>query len=103
MDGRAFLAVARNLASGPTEAHRRAAAGRGYHAPMPECLSALLRWGFAVPPRENLHSFVRLRFLFASEADPKAIGRVLDNLVHLRTWPTTASRRPAHSRPRCAS
>jgi uncharacterized protein (UPF0332 family) len=84
MDGRSFLDPARDLAAGPTEAHRRSAAGRAYYALFHEGLAALLRWGFTVPPRENLHSFVRLRFTYTSDPDMKKIGWVMDDLVKLR-------------------
>src|SRR4051794_31894598 len=84
MDGRSFLGVARDLAAGPTEAYWRAASGRAYYALVHESLAALLRWGFTVPPRENLHSFVRLRFTYTIDPDLKAIGWTLDDLVKLR-------------------
>jgi hypothetical protein len=84
MDGRGFLPVARDLAAGPTEAYWRAAAGRAYYALFHECLSALRRWGFAVPRRDNAHALVRLRFAYATDPDLKAIGDALDDLVKLR-------------------
>jgi hypothetical protein len=84
MDGRSFLEVARDLAAGPTEAHWRSAAGRAYYALFHEGLAALRRWGFTVPPRENLHTFVRLRFTYTTDPDLKAIGWSLDDLVKLR-------------------
>jgi len=84
MDGRAFLAVARDLQSGPTEAHRRAAVGRAYYALLHEGFAALQRWGFLMPPRENLHAFVRLRFNFAGEPDLKQVGFLMDELSRLR-------------------
>jgi hypothetical protein len=84
MDGRAFLAVALDLAAGPTEAHWRAAAGRAYYALFHECLSALGRWGFSLPGRDRAHAVVRLRFTYATDADVKAIGWALDSLVRSR-------------------
>jgi hypothetical protein len=84
MDGRAFLDVAKELVSGSTEAHWRAAAGRAYYALMLEGWAALLRWGFAVPPREPIHMFVRLRFRYATDRDLKKLGDALDSLGKLR-------------------
>ena len=84
MDGRWFLDVARELANGPTEAHWRAAAGRAYYALLLEGLASLNRWGFPPTPRENIHSFVRLRFTYTSDSDLRGIGVVLDDLVRLR-------------------
>ena len=81
MDGRAFLNVAEELSRGATEAHWRAAAGRAYYALMLEGRDLLHRWGFDPPPRENVHSFVRLRLLYAADVDLKRIGRTLERLV----------------------
>lgn len=84
MDGREFLVVAGELVSSPTEAHWRTAAGRSYYSVMLEAWRALQRWGFIVPPRDNVHTFVRLRFSFAADHDLKAIGDALDRLSRLR-------------------
>jgi hypothetical protein len=84
MDGRAFLQVARRLAHEKTEADWRTAAGRSYYALMHEGLLALQRWGFPSPRRDQVHTFVRLRFLYAAHADVKAIGYILDQLLSWR-------------------
>jgi hypothetical protein len=84
MDGRAFLIVALDLAAGPTEAHWRAAAGRAYYALFHECLSTLEHWGFSLPRRDRAHAVVRLRLTYATDAEVKAIGWALDDLVKLR-------------------
>ena len=47
-------------------------------------LGALGRWGFAVPPRDRVHTFARLKFVYATDADVKRIGFTLEALGHLR-------------------
>jgi hypothetical protein len=84
MDGRAFLKVAQALAQGVTEADWRSAANRAYYALMLEAREALLRWGFPLPHRDQVHSFVRLRFITANDRDLKAIGQALEELGRLR-------------------
>src|SRR5262249_50350360 len=84
MDGRAFLGVARELALGRTEAHWRAAVGRGYYALILEGGDLLPHWGFTPPPRQNVHTFVRLQFLYASSRDLKLVGDTLDRLARWR-------------------
>jgi hypothetical protein len=84
MDGRAFLDVAQRLAKESTEADWRTAAGRAYYALLEEGRLMLKRWGFTPGPREPLHSFVRLRFVYATDQDLKDIGWKLDDLVRLR-------------------
>ena len=84
MQGRAFLKVARQLLTGATEPHRRAAAGRAYYGLMHECLDALYRWGVKAPPKDSVHSFVRLRFIYAAHAELKSIGRSVESLGKFR-------------------
>jgi hypothetical protein len=84
MDARDFLDVAERLAQGSTEADWRTAAGRAYYGLMQEMNAALIRWGFGPPRRDRVHTFVRLHFIYAADADVKAIGIMLEQLVSLR-------------------
>jgi hypothetical protein len=84
MDGRAFLQSARDLLAVPSEANRRSAVGRAYYALLHEGLAALDRWGFPLPPRENIHTFVRLRFTYPAHPDSVPVRDALDELSHLR-------------------
>jgi uncharacterized protein (UPF0332 family) len=84
MDGRAFLAVARELAAGSTAAHWRSSVGRSYYALFLEGRDLLQRWGFTPQRRDPVHSFVRLRFDFAGDPDLVLVGRRLDDLSKLR-------------------
>jgi hypothetical protein len=51
---------------------------------MLEGREALHRWGFPLPPRDNAHHFVRMRFRFPNHPDLRLIGRTLDWLSRLR-------------------
>jgi hypothetical protein len=84
MDGRALLVVSRELAAGSTEAHWRSSVGRAYYALLHEVLVALGRWGFALPPRDKVHTFARLKLIYASDPDLKRIGLTLEALGRLR-------------------
>jgi hypothetical protein len=80
MNGREFLQSAQDLLTRSSEANRRSAVGRAYYALLHEGRMALDRWGFPIPPGENIHSFVRLRFIFPASADLKPIGYALEEL-----------------------
>jgi len=84
MDGRALLDIGRELAAGSTEAHWRSSVGRAYYALLHEVLGALRRWGFALPPRDKVHAFARLKFVYATDPDVKRIGLTLEALGRLR-------------------
>jgi hypothetical protein len=84
MHGRAFLDLARELVAGKTEAPWRGAVIHGYYALLLECREALDRWGRPVPPHQGVHSFVRLKLIYAGDADLKQIGYTLDDLSQFR-------------------
>ena len=84
MNGRALLDVGRELAAGSTEAHWRSSVGRAYYALLHEILGALMRWGFALPPRDKVHTFARLKLVYATDPDLKRIGLTLEALGRLR-------------------
>jgi hypothetical protein len=84
MDGRAFLDVARELAAGTREAHWRSSVARAYYALLHEVLDALRGWGFSLPPRDKVHSFARLKLVYATDPDLKRIGLTLEALGRLR-------------------
>jgi hypothetical protein len=78
------LGAARHLLAAPSEANRRAAAGRVYYALVHEGRTALERWGFPMPPGEHIHQFVRLRFTWPAHPDIRQVGDALDELARLR-------------------
>jgi hypothetical protein len=80
MDGRAFLQSARRLLAAPSEANWRTATGRAYYALLHEGRVMLDRWGFPLPPRDSIHTFVRLRFTVAPHPDLAPAGRAIDDL-----------------------
>jgi len=84
MNGGALFDDARELAAGSTEAHWRSGVGRAYYALLHEVLAALGRWGFALPPRDRVHTFAWLKFIYATDADVKRIGLTLESLGRLR-------------------
>lgn len=85
MQGRAFLNVARHVASRATEEDRRAAVIHAYYALFLECRDALIRWGFRIPRQQSVHSYVRFRFLNATDADLRRIGDFLEDLFRDRS------------------
>lgn len=84
MGGREFLQSARALLAVPSEANWRSAAGRAYYALLHEGRVALDRWGFPLPPRENIHTFVRPRFSWPADPAVKQVGDALESLSRLR-------------------
>jgi len=84
MQGRRFLDLAKEVLAGGAEVHGRGAVGRAYYALMLEGPDALFRWGFKLPPRDNVHAWVRLRFSYAADPDLKTIGLTLDTVGRVR-------------------
>jgi hypothetical protein len=84
MDGRALLDVARELAAGSSEAHWRSSVGRAYYGLLHEVLDALRRWGFSLPARDKVHTFARLKLVYATDPDLKRMGLTLEALGRLR-------------------
>jgi hypothetical protein len=84
MDGRAFLDAARELVQGADEAYWRSGASRAYYALLHEGRAALTRWGFPMPPKEDLHRFVRFRFTFPADPDLRRVGDAVERLGILR-------------------
>jgi len=92
--------VAKTNVVGTKEAHWRSAASHAYYALLLECRDAQGRWGQSVPPRQSVHATVRLRFLYATDAELKVLGQTLDLLGQIRnqaTYDLRASHRFASS------
>ncbi|HEY7425512.1 MAG TPA: hypothetical protein VH682_14875 [Gemmataceae bacterium] len=84
MQGRDFLDVARSLASSSTEPYWRATVLHAYYALFLECRDALSRWGVAFTLRPNIHSAVRLRFVYVSDPGLNQLGAALDRWCRKR-------------------
>ena len=42
------------------------------------------RWGFSLPPRDEVHTYARLKFVYATDPDLKRIGLTLEALAQIR-------------------
>jgi len=51
---------------------------------MIEARDLLSRWGISPPPRDRVHSFVRLKLLFSSDTGLKHVGLTLERLGKVR-------------------
>jgi hypothetical protein len=84
MQGRAYLDLAREVFNGGDEVHWRGTTVHAYYGLILECREALRRWGVVIPHGQSMHSFVRIRFLRARDADLNRIADELDWLVRRR-------------------
>src|SRR5690348_5967381 len=84
MNGREFLAVARDAARGGTEAYWRTAAGRAYYALMLVLRDAMTGWGLSKPTQNQVHQLVLRRMYVSTDPDMKQIGIWLDELRQAR-------------------
>jgi hypothetical protein len=112
MPGREFLELARELlASGTAPRHWRAVFIHAYYALLLECRDVMTRWGLPTVARQQVHAQVRLRLVYASDGDLKAIGHGLERLgmdrnaasYDLRPLPLFASAMAAHKAVRMAT
>ena len=81
MRGREFLDLAREfLALVTSPRHWRAVVIHAYYALLFECRDAMARWGLPPAPGQQVHAQVRLRLVYASDADLKRICDALEVL-----------------------
>ena len=82
MQGREFLDLAQELlATGSQPRHWRAAIIHAYYALLLECRDAMARWRLPPMNRHQVHAQVRLRLVYATDADLKSIGLKLEKLA----------------------
>jgi hypothetical protein len=86
MEGKEFLDLAQEIVAGGSERHWRGAHIHAYYALFLEARDTLTSWGLPAPPQHTVHTFVRLKFTYASNADCKRIGYALDFLSQRRHW-----------------
>ena|SRR5436190_1871088 len=80
MQGRTFLDQARDSLPGTKPRQRRAAIIHAYYALLLECREAMIRWGLPTLQRLQVHSQVRLRLIYSTDAELKDIGDILERL-----------------------
>jgi hypothetical protein len=113
MRGREFLDLAQELlSSGTHPRHWRGVVVHAYYALLLECRDAMTRWGLPPLTRQLVHAQVRLRLVYAADADLKWIGFRLEELskdrnlasYDLRSLPAFASSiTPRQDVQRCAN
>lgn len=86
MNFRDYLALARTLASGATEAEWRSASSRAYYATFHVARLLLLGLGFRVPQADRAHGYLWLRLSNAGHADTMRAGRHFGQLRRERNW-----------------
>lgn len=84
MRGRAFLRASHHLVTNASEPCWRSAIVQGYYALFLECRDMLTGWGVVLPPRHQPHFWVRQKLQFATDADLKQLGNMLERLLRLR-------------------
>src|SRR4051794_14814347 len=84
MNGRDFLAVAREVIRGATEAHWRTTAGRAYYSLMLVLRDTFVQWGLSAPSRAGVHEIILRRVYTSKDRDMKQIGQWLHRLRDLR-------------------
>lgn len=93
MNFRDYLALARTLASGATEAEWRSASSRAYYAAFHVARRLLLNLGFRVPQADRAHGHLWLRLSNAGHADTMTAGSRLGLLRRQRNWADYDDRR----------
>jgi hypothetical protein len=84
MKGREFLDQARDSLPGSLQRHRRSAVIHSYYALLLECRDLMSRWGLQRLSRQQVHAQVRLRLVYSTDADLKAIGFTLERMSQNR-------------------
>jgi len=80
MTGRDFLAVAKQLAAGGTEAEWRSAVSRAYYATFHAARELLEELSFAVPRADRAHAYLSRRLANCGEAQTRRAGTDLNAL-----------------------
>jgi hypothetical protein len=84
MRGREFLDQARESLPGTLARQRRNGIIHAYYALLLECRDIMARWGLPSLARQQVHSQVRLRLTYSTDANLKSIGWTLEKLGQRR-------------------
>lgn len=84
MRGRAFLRAAHQVLAGANEPCWRGCVVHAYYALFLECRDTLASWGFRAPVRHQPHNWIRLKLQYASDAELKDPGHLLEELLRIR-------------------